>query len=108
MQCLLPSCTYISPCSLLLAVLLITLLVHSMFCSGIENAKSEKEKQLKETEQVVCLCISRLNALTVPHYYNCTRFLFVPTTVVHVYVRMYIRMHKHTYIRACAHTYVGF
>ena len=53
-----------------------------MFCSGIENAKSEKEKQLKETEQAVCLGITRLNALTAPllcmyvrTYVQCLLFL---------------------------------
>ena len=72
-----------------------------MFCSGIENAKSEKEKQLKETEQAVCLGITRLNALTAPllcmyvRTYVCTVFVlpsFISTTV-----NMYI----------CTCTYVG-
>ena len=75
-----------------------------MFCSGIENAKSEKEKQLKETEQAVCLGITRLNALAAPLLcmyvckYVCIVFLlpsFVSTTV-----NMYI----HAHVRMCVHT----
>ena len=58
-------------------------LVYSVLCSGIENAKSEKEKQLKEMEQGVRLWTSRLDALTAPHCYN-RMFCFVPTPNVHI------------------------
>ena len=72
-----------------------------MFCSGIENAKSEKEKQLKETEQAVCLGITRLNALAAP--------------LLCMYVRMYVCMYSvcSSYISTtvnmyiCTCTYVG-
>ena len=72
-----------------------------MFCSGIENAKSEKEKQLKETEQAVCLGITRLNALTAPLLcmYVCTYVCMYVQCLFFLYFNNCEHVHMHMYIR---------